>query len=262
MGIFSLTLSLFLLLLVGCSDPHKVGNRHQSVTPERLDSIGERLSYVKPPETIEFNKSIYRFQYQTDNGVDFKEITHILTIRGGDNPPYTLDNGFWLEKATRMSDESTLSTEDLNYFTIIKLNEKEIFYIDGQQCWQYQVKNNPRNSPFPEDDYLRFSKFTICLDSSKQEPYAIRLETERNVRVFCVTPATPFTTTPVELAPLETVTPEKAPKQIEHIIHTVNRGETLGYIANKYGTTIAEIKLDNNLRSNLIKINQPLKIRK
>ncbi|UTT85749.1 N-acetylmuramoyl-L-alanine amidase [Vibrio pelagius] len=44
------------------------------------------------------------------------------------------------------------------------------------------------------------------------------------------------------------------------ITHVVKRGEFLGSIANKYGVTVSAIKRENNLRSDIVKVGQKLKI--
>jgi N-acetylmuramoyl-L-alanine amidase len=44
------------------------------------------------------------------------------------------------------------------------------------------------------------------------------------------------------------------------LTHVVQRGEFLGSIANKYGVSVAAIKRENNLRSDVVKIGQKLKI--
>lgn len=55
----------------------------------------------------------------------------------------------------------------------------------------------------------------------------------------------------------------KIPKQIneeDYITYTVKSGDTLYGIAKKYNTTVADIKKINNLNSNLLNLNQTLKI--
>ncbi len=47
----------------------------------------------------------------------------------------------------------------------------------------------------------------------------------------------------------------------ENIVHTVEKGDTLWSIANKYNTTVDEIKRLNNLTSNILSIGQKLKIK-
>ena len=42
--------------------------------------------------------------------------------------------------------------------------------------------------------------------------------------------------------------------------HTVRRGDSLWKLASRYGTTVDRIKRDNGLRSNQLRIGQPLKI--
>ncbi|WP_163935711.1 N-acetylmuramoyl-L-alanine amidase [Paraferrimonas sp. SM1919] len=44
------------------------------------------------------------------------------------------------------------------------------------------------------------------------------------------------------------------------LIHKVARGESLSVIASRYGVSVAQIKKANNLKSNLVKINQSLQI--
>jgi N-acetylmuramoyl-L-alanine amidase len=44
------------------------------------------------------------------------------------------------------------------------------------------------------------------------------------------------------------------------VTHVVQRGEYLGGIANKYGVTVSAIKRENNLRSDVLKVGQKLKI--
>ena len=44
------------------------------------------------------------------------------------------------------------------------------------------------------------------------------------------------------------------------ITHVVKRGEFLGSIANKYGVSVSAIKRENNLRSDIVKVGQKLKI--
>ncbi len=44
------------------------------------------------------------------------------------------------------------------------------------------------------------------------------------------------------------------------VIHDVKRGDTLGKLAKKYGTTIDLIKINNNLKSDVIRIGQKLRI--
>lgn len=44
------------------------------------------------------------------------------------------------------------------------------------------------------------------------------------------------------------------------ITHVVQRGEFLGSIANKYGVSVSAIKRENNLRSDIVKVGQKLKI--
>lgn len=43
--------------------------------------------------------------------------------------------------------------------------------------------------------------------------------------------------------------------------HTVRRGETLGLIARKYGVNTTDLKKWNNLRGNLIRINQDIRVK-
>ena len=47
---------------------------------------------------------------------------------------------------------------------------------------------------------------------------------------------------------------------IDYIKYTIKSGDNLYSIANKYGTTVNKIKELNNLSSNIIKVNQVLKI--
>lgn len=51
-------------------------------------------------------------------------------------------------------------------------------------------------------------------------------------------------------------------KTSNYTTHTVRKGETLWYISKKYGTTVANIKSLNKLKSDLIKIGQKLVVRK
>jgi N-acetylmuramoyl-L-alanine amidase len=44
------------------------------------------------------------------------------------------------------------------------------------------------------------------------------------------------------------------------VTHVVQRGEYLGGIANKYGVTVSAIKRENNLRSDVLKVGQKLKV--
>ncbi|WP_161157149.1 N-acetylmuramoyl-L-alanine amidase [Vibrio eleionomae] len=50
------------------------------------------------------------------------------------------------------------------------------------------------------------------------------------------------------------------PVETETIIHTVSRGEYLGRIAQKYKVSVADIKRENQLRSNSLNVGQKLKI--
>ena len=58
-------------------------------------------------------------------------------------------------------------------------------------------------------------------------------------------------------APSKTVEKPKAPR---HIVYTVKSGDTLSKIARKYNVKVSDIKKWNNLRSDLIRENQKLKI--
>ena len=58
-------------------------------------------------------------------------------------------------------------------------------------------------------------------------------------------------------APSKTVEKSKAPR---HIVYTVKSGDTLSKIARKYHVKVSDIKKWNNLRSDLIRENQKLKI--
>lgn len=51
-------------------------------------------------------------------------------------------------------------------------------------------------------------------------------------------------------------------KTSNYTTHTVRKGETLWYISKKYGTTVANIKSLNKLKSDLIKVGQKLVVRK
>ena len=60
-----------------------------------------------------------------------------------------------------------------------------------------------------------------------------------------------------------TATPSVAETtSVEEKRHTVRRGESLGTIANKYGTSVAELKKLNHLRSNTIHPGQKLVVRR
>ena len=48
--------------------------------------------------------------------------------------------------------------------------------------------------------------------------------------------------------------------QPEYVIHKVRRGESLGKIASRYGTSVSKLKSWNNLRRNTIHPGQTLKI--
>ena len=59
--------------------------------------------------------------------------------------------------------------------------------------------------------------------------------------------------------PEPTQTPKKA-KETKHITYTVKSGDTLSGIAKKYHVRVADLKKWNNLKNDVIRVNQKLKI--
>ncbi|MEL6442973.1 MAG: LysM peptidoglycan-binding domain-containing protein [Bacteroidota bacterium] len=59
----------------------------------------------------------------------------------------------------------------------------------------------------------------------------------------------------------EMSTPDPLPEAPAAAYHTVRRGDTLFRVAQRYGTTVAEIRRLNNLRSTTIAIGQRLRVR-
>ncbi|MEL7362190.1 MAG: LysM peptidoglycan-binding domain-containing protein [Bacteroidota bacterium] len=59
----------------------------------------------------------------------------------------------------------------------------------------------------------------------------------------------------------EMSTPDPLPEAPAATYHTVRRGDTLFRVAQRYGTTVAEIRRLNNLRSTTIAIGQRLRVR-
>ena len=59
--------------------------------------------------------------------------------------------------------------------------------------------------------------------------------------------------------PEPTQTPKKA-KETKHITYTVKSGDTLSGIAKKHHVSVADLKKWNNLKNDLIRVNQKLKI--
>ena len=59
--------------------------------------------------------------------------------------------------------------------------------------------------------------------------------------------------------PEPTQTPKKA-KETKYITYTVKSGDTLGAIAKKHHVSVADLKKWNNLKNDLIRVNQKLKI--
>jgi N-acetylmuramoyl-L-alanine amidase len=51
-------------------------------------------------------------------------------------------------------------------------------------------------------------------------------------------------------------------KYAEPIKHTVSRGESLSILAQRYGVSVRELKAQNNLKSDLVRIGQVLAIPK
>lgn len=74
------------------------------------------------------------------------------------------------------------------------------------------------------------------------------------------TPETPAQTAKAEPTPAVQATPSSAPTDQTMIEHTVAPKEFLGKIAEKYGTTVEEVKKANNLSGNNLRIGQKLKI--
>lgn len=66
---------------------------------------------------------------------------------------------------------------------------------------------------------------------------------------------------PVETVVNETAASSSAKKKTSSITHTVRKGETLTKIANRYGTTVSSLKKRNNLKSDVIREGQRLKIK-
>ena len=62
-----------------------------------------------------------------------------------------------------------------------------------------------------------------------------------------------------QIASLANVNPQIA-KKSKNYRHKVRRGDTLGKIAGKYGTSVSKIKRANGLRSSTIRVGQRLKI--
>jgi LysM repeat protein len=70
---------------------------------------------------------------------------------------------------------------------------------------------------------------------------------------------TPVAQTPAPTPPVDK--PAMAAPATRNTIHTVTKGETLNAIARKYGITVAELKADNNLSSDNVRIGQELVIK-
>ena len=52
------------------------------------------------------------------------------------------------------------------------------------------------------------------------------------------------------------------PPPVAYVTHRVKKGETLGMLAKKYGTTVGDIKRANGLRNNLIRAKHEYRIPK
>ena len=78
------------------------------------------------------------------------------------------------------------------------------------------------------------------------------------IRNFDTTAEEKPITDSIEIKEIESAKISKNAVEIE--FHTVKEGETLYSLSNRYGTTVNELKIQNGLTSNLIRINQILRV--
>lgn len=101
------------------------------------------------------------------------------------------------------------------------------------------------------DLYQEFGDWELCYYAYLYSPAYVRNLQQRNLSIPQPKPEVK------RPAPAKIV---EKPKEPQYITYTVKSGDTLGKIASKYHVKVSDIKKWNNLKSDLIRANQKLKI--
>ncbi|MGK7390923.1 MAG: LysM peptidoglycan-binding domain-containing protein [Candidatus Cyclobacteriaceae bacterium M2_1C_046] len=153
-------------------------------------------------------------------------------------------------------------------------------YADEHNLFEEQLEYLPVYDTIRVNDFVNLetlaAQLNICLeDIQKLNPALMRNAVPANVNDFVL--RIPYKTKEVlnnnRVAILDSAS-RTGREELAHmarntigstygrdkIVHRVRSGDVLGTIAGKYGVRIADIKKWNNLRSNLIRVGQPLSI--
>ena len=215
------------------------------VTPRSDQGQDNSYKYSTPSHNISSTTSVKQIYRTCQHPVEVKYIKGL----GTGERSYEEDGKLYISKLVRI-DGVDLATY-LESHTFVNENVYKSADLDGDIVWEHDLTKMPKSSLFqptyiigtPDDDANK----NIQLSGTNTEKSAKR-----------IIPTTYKTTTNTS----NTVT-----LKVPHIIidgkkHTVEKGETLYSISQKYDISVLDIKINNQLSENTIEIGQELIIDK
>lgn len=122
--------------------------------------------------------------------------------------------------------------------------------LDDEACQQAALH-------YLTDLYGEFGDWELCYYAYLYSPAYVR---NLQLRHLSIPQPKPEIKRPAKPKNVDTPKPSNKSKESKYITYTVKSGDTLGGIAKKHHVSVADLKKWNNLKSDLIRVNQKLKI--